>query len=163
AARGRVGPGQGAVTSFAIVPQALGFWIERLLRHGVRFSGPTKRQVGDVSEQVLSFEDGDGLMLEIVATSRALRRSGHGVGIMLPASAIRGGDGVTLWEENGTATAGVLVDLLGFTRVGAHETTEYFSADDSVVGVRSIGGFPRGNVSVGTVHHVAWRVGDDAA
>jgi hypothetical protein len=31
------------------------------------------------------------------------------------------------------------------------------------VDIRSVGGFPEGVVSVGTVHHVAWRVADDAA
>jgi glyoxalase family protein len=31
------------------------------------------------------------------------------------------------------------------------------------VDVRTIGAFPRGNVSVGTVHHVAWRVADRSA
>src|SRR5438067_131908 len=68
AARGRVGPGQIAVTSFAVAPSALGFWIERLLRFGVTYRGPTARRAGSVDEQVLAFEDGDGLMLEIVAT-----------------------------------------------------------------------------------------------
>ena len=33
--RGRQGTGQLAITSFAVLPGALGFWIERLLKHGV--------------------------------------------------------------------------------------------------------------------------------
>src|ERR1051325_11861623 len=43
AARGRPGPGQIAVTSLAVLPSALGFWVDRLLRHGVKYRGPTQR------------------------------------------------------------------------------------------------------------------------
>ena len=39
ARRGRQGVGQVAVTSFSVLPTALGFWIERLLRHGIRYEG----------------------------------------------------------------------------------------------------------------------------
>jgi glyoxalase family protein len=157
--RGRVGPGQVAVTSFAVPATALGFWIERLLRNGVRFRGPTARRIHGVIEQVISFADHDGLMLELVATPLA-----PGVS---PDSAVRGIHGVTLWEVDGGATARVLVDLLGFESAGTEDTTERFAAGDrgtrSIVGVRTTGDFLRGDVSVGTVHHVAWRASDDEA
>ena len=42
-----------------MLPRALGFWVERLVRHGIKYAGPTK--------QIISFEDHDGSMLEIVA------------------------------------------------------------------------------------------------
>lgn len=166
APRGRVGPGQIAVTSLAVAPQALGFWIERLLRHGVKFSGPTRRRVGDADEQSLSFEDGDGLMLEIVATPFGdSRPTSDRVADIPPESMIRGIHGVTLWEDDGAPTASVLVDLLGLDRVGEEETTHRFAAGPrgsrSVASVRITGAFPEGNVSVGTVHHVAWRVPDE--
>ena len=61
--RGRIGAGQVAVTSFAVVPSAIGFWVERLVRHGITYQGPTRRgPAGAESEQVLSFADPDGLM-----------------------------------------------------------------------------------------------------
>ncbi len=70
ARRGRHGTGQVAVTSFAVLPRALGFWVERLLRHGIKYQGPTK--------QVISFADPDGSMLEIVGHSGAEARSAWG-------------------------------------------------------------------------------------
>lgn len=166
APRGRVGPGQVAVTSFAVAPSALGFWIERLLRHGVKYSGPTSRRAGDVDEQVLAFEDGDGLLLEIVATPLAADRSGWDGAPGIPAaSAIRCVHGVTLWEEDGAPTATLLVELLGLERIDDHGTTVRFAAgargSRSIADIRTTGAFPRGNISVGTVHHVAWRVPDD--
>lgn len=168
APRGAIGPGQIAVTSFAVPPNALGFWIERLLRNSVRYRGPTARRLGSAGEQVLSFADGDGLLLEIVATPVASQRSGWDGAPGIPAqSAIRGIHGVTLWEEDGTETAALLVDVLGFERIGEEETTQHFAAGApgarSTVNVRTVGGFPKGNVSVGAVHHVAFRVSSDDA
>ena len=167
APRGRVGPGQIAVTSLGVAPSALGFWIQRLLRHGVAYRGPTTRQIGDIKEQVLSFSDGDGLMLELVATPAIADGAGWDGAPEIPSeSAIRGIRGVTLWEAGGAATAAILTDLLGLESADIDDTTHVFAAGDrgsgSFAAVRTIGGFPEGHISVGTVHHVAWRVPDDA-
>jgi catechol 2,3-dioxygenase-like lactoylglutathione lyase family enzyme len=166
ATRGRVGPGQVAVVSFAVAANALGFWIERLLHHVAKFRGPIARRVGDVDEQVLSFEDGDGLMLEIVATPLAGDHLGwNGAPGISAEVAIRGVHGVTLWEEDGGPTIAVLTDLLGLEKVDEDGTTQRFAAGSrgarSIADVRTVGAFPRGNISVGTVHHVAWRVPTD--
>src|SRR5918992_2089290 len=58
ARRGRQGTGQVAVTSFAVLPTGLGFWLERLIRHGIRFDGPRKQGATDGgAEQVVAFRD----------------------------------------------------------------------------------------------------------
>src|SRR5262249_42660926 len=66
ARRGRQGGGQVAVTASAVRPAAIGHWVERLLRFGVRYEGPTRRGTLADAEHVLAFKDPDGLMLEIV-------------------------------------------------------------------------------------------------
>jgi glyoxalase family protein len=71
ARRGRQGTGQVAVTAFAVLPSAIGFWVERLLRHGIQYEGPVKRAFG---ETVIAFRDHDGLMLEIVGQESAAAR-----------------------------------------------------------------------------------------
>lgn len=160
ARRGRRGPGQVAVTSLAIPPSALGFWIERLLRHGITYQGP--------SEQTLAFEDPDGLSLEIVADARAERRPAwrEAPGIP-PEAAIHGIHSVTLWAADGDATARVLVETLGFRSAGEAGGIRRLEAGDggpgATVKVRSIGGFPAGVGGAGTVHHVAWRAADEQA
>ena len=73
---GRQGPGQIAVTAFAVLPTAIGFWVGRLLRYGIRYEGPTRRGSGADTEQVLAFRDPDGLMLEIVGHRGAEARLG---------------------------------------------------------------------------------------
>lgn len=165
ARRGRQGTGQVAVTSFAILPGALGFWIERLLTHGIGHRGPTRR--GD-DEQVLAFTDPDGLMLELVAHAGARDRpawgEAHGVP---PEHAIHGFHSVTLWEERGDDTERVLTETLGMRRTRTLAGTRRFTVGDGgpgcIVDVRTIGGFLPGQPGAGTVHHVAWRVGDDSA
>jgi catechol 2,3-dioxygenase-like lactoylglutathione lyase family enzyme len=161
--RGRQGTGQTAVTSFAVRPQAIGFWVERLVKRGVAFEGPTRRG----EELVLAFRDHDGLLLEIVGHPGAEARDAWvGAGIA-EEHALRGFHAVTLWEERGDATERVLVDTLGFRPLSEGEGTRRFAAGDggpgTLVDVRSVGGFLRGLDGVGAVHHVAWRVADDDA
>jgi predicted esterase/catechol 2,3-dioxygenase-like lactoylglutathione lyase family enzyme len=165
ARRGRQGTGQVAVTSFAIPPAAMGFWIQRLLNHGVQYKGPTKRADG---EQVLSFTDHDHLMLELVAHPAAESRAGWDQAPGIPAeNAIRGFHAVTLWEERSEDTERVLVETLGFRPVTNFGGTRRYAAGDggpgTIVDVRVVGGFVSGQPGGGTVHHVAWRVDDDRA
>jgi catechol 2,3-dioxygenase-like lactoylglutathione lyase family enzyme len=165
---GRPGPGQVAVTSFAIPPAALGFWIERLLRHQVRYQGPTRRDTGPDAEQVIAFRDPDGLMLELVAHARAADRTAWADAPGIPPQhGIRGLHGVTLWVAAGEATERVLTDTLGFRPVSESGSTRRFAVADGVprgfVDVRTIGDFARALRGAGTVHHVAFAVGDDAS
>ncbi|MGE3617186.1 MAG: VOC family protein, partial [Gemmatimonadales bacterium] len=168
ARRGRAGAGQVAVTSFAVAPGAIGFWIERLLRMGIAYRGPASRPgEGEPGERLLAFEDPDGLMLELVADPRAPVRPDWDGGPDIPAeSAIRGFHSVTLWSDAGEATERVLVETLGFRPVRDGEGVRRFEAGEGgpsrIVNVRSVGGFPKGVTGTGVVHHVAWRAGDDA-
>ena len=168
ARRGRQGAGQVAVTSFSILPTSIGFWIERLLRHGIAYEGPARRGAGAGAEQVLAFKDHDGLMLELVGHQGAEARPAWGGAPGIPAEhAIHGFHGVTLWVEKGEETERVLVDTLGFRAAGEDGSTRRYAAGDGgpgrIVDVRAIGGFGRGAGGAGTVHHVAFAVADDEA
>lgn len=168
ARHGRQGTGQVAVTSFAIVPGAVGFWVERLVRHGIAHEGPTRREAGSLTEQVLAFKDPDGLLLELVGHPGAESRpTWAGAPGIAREHAIHGFHGVTLWVEQGEATERVLVESLGFRADGEHGSTRRYVAGEggpgTIVNLRAIGGFPRGAGGAGTVHHVAFAVADDAA
>ena len=166
---GRHGSGQVAITSFSIRPGSTGFWIERLLRHNVRYQPPIKRGAGADAESVIAFKDPDGLMLELVAHPGADARAAavwDGAGVPHE-HAIRGFHMVTLWVEQGDATGRMLTDTLGFREHAEQETSRRYVVDDGapgrIVEVRSVGGFGRGADGVGAVHHVAFAVPDDDA
>ncbi len=165
---GRQGPGQVGVTSFAVLPAALGFWVERLLRYGVVHQPLARRTIAGHTERVLAFRDPDGMLLEIVGHPGAEARPAwaDAPGVALE-HAIRGFHAVTLWVEQGEPTERVLVDTLGFRAVGETDEVRRFEAGaggpSTYVDVRATGGFVRGVGGAGTVHHVAFRVPDDAA
>ena len=168
ARRGRIGSGQIAVTSFAVVPGAIGFWIERLVRHGIKYQGPTRRGAGAGTEQVISFADPDGLMLEIVghpaAESRPAWADAPGIS---RDHAIHGFHSVTLWLDRATESEKILIETLGFRPLHEEGATRRFEVGQggpgALVDVRTIGDFGRGVGGAGTVHHVAFRVPDDEA
>lgn len=80
--------------------------------------------------------------------------------------AIRGFHSVALWVEQGDATVQVLVDSLGFRLISEDGPVSRLSNGDggpeTIVQVRTTGGFVAGASGAGTVHHVAWRIPDDA-
>ena len=100
--------------SLAIPPASLGFWIERLVQHGVKFEGPSRR----FDEQVLAFADPDGLLLELVATPRVERVAPWGDGPVPAEHAVRGLHGGTIWEDGDRGTAEFLTTRMGFRPVG---------------------------------------------
>lgn len=169
ARRGRQGPGQVAVTSLAVAPGAIGFWIERLLRYGIAHEGPTTRGPPRAdAERVLAIKDRDGLLLEIVGHARAEGRPAWaGARGIPPEHAIHGLHAVTVWVADGEATERVLVESMGFRPVREDGAMRRFAVGDggagTLVDVRSTGGFPPAVERAGTVHHVAWAVADGAA
>lgn len=161
--RGRIGTGQVAATAFGIPRASLGWWIERLGARGVSFTGPERR----FDDTVLRFQDPDGLVLELVALTRPIGE-GWGGGEVPAEHAITGFHGVTLWLDDGEPTSAVLAGTLGMHEVARDGTLTRFRVEDShgrpgcFVDVRTAQGFPNGLLGGGVVHHVAFRVADDA-
>jgi glyoxalase family protein len=114
---------------------------------------------------VLSFEDLDGQGLELVGTKVIEDRTGWTEGPVPKEHAIRGFHSVTLLEEVLEKTESVLVDTLGFRQVGEEENRFRYEAEKgaagTIVDIVSRPDSKRGFVSVGTVHHVAFRASDD--
>src|SRR2546427_513021 len=151
---GRQVTGQVAVTAFAVLPRALGFWVERLVGHGITFEGPTRH--------VISFKDHDGLILQLVGHAGAEARPAWGEAPGIPREhAIHGFHGVTIWTEHGDDTERVLVDTLGFRPVSEDGATRRFAVGDggprTIVDVRSGGRFVPRDGGAGTVTPVGCR------
>ena len=160
--RGRQGTGQVAVTSFAIAPSSVGFWIERFINKRVEFTPPQSRYD---DERVIAFKDHDGFMAELVAHPLAEGRPGwDGSGVPVEHS-IRGLFSVTLWQDTCDATVALLSDLMGFRLVREQGSVYRYAAGDggpgTIVDLRCVPGLWEGVMGAGTVHHVAFRAADE--
>jgi len=158
---GSRGAGQATATSFSVPAGTLDRWAERLDRLGIEREAPRPR----FDEEALTLFDPDGLALELVAQEGDARAPWAG-GPVAPEMAIRGFHHVTLTEWNPEVTARVLVDTMGFRLAGEEGDRSRFEAGAGGPGTRvdvlAAPSLPRGQVSAGTVHHVAFRVAGDA-
>ena len=164
ARRGRQGAGQVAVTSFAIAPSSVGFWIDRFIDKRVEFEQPKSRYD---EERVIAFKDDDGFLVELVAHSSADKRAGWDGGAVPAEHSVRGLFSVTLWQDSCEPTAQVLTDSLGFRLVREQGSISRYAAGDggpgAIVDLRCVPGLWAGVSGAGTVHHVAFRAPDDEA
>ncbi|NHN47401.1 ring-cleaving dioxygenase [Halostella sp. JP-L12] len=158
ARQGRVGTGQASTVSFLVPEGSLDYWADRLADEAVDVDGPTER-FGDA---VLSFEDPDGLPLELVARADAPEPN-------LPESpvpaehAICGFFGVTLSLSTVGPTADLL-ETMGYSETESErDRHRYESSGDLgyVVDLCEDPQMPQGQPGAGTVHHVAFRVEGD--
>ena len=162
AARGRRGTGQVAATSFAVPEGALDYWEDRLRQRDAAFLKRQRR----FDEEVLSFLDPDWMQLELVTRPGAEAGAPWEEGGIPFDYAIRGFDGVTLWEEDLTSTLDLLTGTMGFKQVGEEGPRIRLRAasdgNGALVDLLHLPGQERGWDGAGTVHHVAWRTPNDA-
>ncbi len=160
APRGRKGAGQVTTTSFSIPRDSVSYWVERLGKHGIGFTGPVDR----FGEQLISFSDPDSLNLELVAHAGESRR-GWSRGPVPREHAIRGFFGVTLSEEGYERTSSLLTETMGFNLIKQEGNRFRYAVRSggpgALVDLLCQPDARPGAVSVGTVHHVAWRTPDD--
>ena len=159
APRGRVGKGQVGATAFAVPPDSIEAWGERLADLGVDAEVPAER----FGERVLRLHDGDGQPLELVETDSAVEPWTGGP--VAAEHAIRGFAAVTLLSAAPGETARVL-ERLGFEADGEDgDRRRYRAAGDRavVVDLLDAGDEIRRRQGAGTVHHVAFRAPDEEA
>jgi len=162
ARQGHPGGGATGATAFAVPPHALPFWADRLREHGAT--------VGDVEvrfgEEVLPFSDPDGLPLELVGLPGAEGHAAWPDGAVPQHHAIRGFHSATLWEADPAVTEDVLLNHLGFQRVGQEgDRTRYRLPAGGLgthIDILARPGGVRARGGAGTVHHIAWRAADQA-
>ncbi|MGH9247566.1 MAG: ring-cleaving dioxygenase [Acidimicrobiales bacterium] len=158
---GRRGAGQATTTAFSIPEAAVGWWEERLASKGVAAVRPATR----LDEEALSFEDPDGLLIELVAHTGTDPRPPWESGPIAADHAIRGLHSMTMTEAGPEPTVDLLTGTLGFRLVAEEGDRLRFEVGEGGPGAQldvvSDPGADRGEVNVGTVHHVAWRAPDD--
>lgn len=160
---GRPGRGQAIATAFAVPPGSLDYWADRLAASEATVQEREER----FGAGVLPFTDPDGQPLELVEADAPIEPWADGP--VPEGRALRGFFGVTLHSAEPDATANVL-ELLGFERSGSTEEPDgdgervrYVADGDHATVVDLLRREPpQGRPGVGTVHHVAFRVADEA-
>jgi glyoxalase family protein len=162
ATRGQSGAGEVTKTALSVPLASLDYWQERLSDQGVLVERAGKR----FEEQVLAFADPDGMKIELVGHSGAGEANAPRFSQVPPEQAIRGFFGVTLLERRADETAAVL-NLMGFNKIGEEANRLRFAAEGHALGnhidLIVDPAAKSGCSGAGSVHHIAFRVADDAA
>lgn len=162
APRGRRGTGQVVTASFAVPRTAIRYWKSRLNERHV-LNEEMNPRFGD---SVLRFADPDGLMLELIESDRPPDTNLNGESDVPNEFAIRGFHAPTLEVQTADLTLQLLVQTFGFERSAEENNRQRFSLDEKSTGLqldlveRRDTGF--GQIAAGTVHHIAFRVADEA-
>jgi glyoxalase family protein len=160
-APGRIGIGETQETVFRVPETALGFWMQRLIGHGVKHEAPKKR----FGETVLAFQDPDGMRLALAALP-GIEGEGAWKSDVPEEAAIRGFHGVNLLLADAAPTAEILTEVLGFREAGRDGSLIRCkvagNGPGQIVDLHAAGDFLPGRLGKGSVHHVAFRAKDDA-
>ncbi|CAM3278290.1 ring-cleaving dioxygenase [Filibacter tadaridae] len=154
----KIGDGQVGVTTYVVPTGAFSFWEQRLQHFAIDFTKEVR-----FGEHYLAFEDPHGLQLELVE-----REAGDlnewTFGGVTPEVAIKGFGGATLYSAEPTQTGQLLENVLGFEKVGEENGLIRFHSQAAIGNVIDLKmtSTGRGQMGVGTVHHIAFRAEDDA-
>lgn len=156
-AQGQIGGGQVGVTSFAVPPESLSFWENRLTEKGIVVHKTTR-----FNETVLQFEDVHGLQLELVEREAGSQNTWSSDGLS-PKVAIKGFAGAVLFSTNPEATIETLTGTMGLNQLSEEDnvvrlTTEGPSGHTIDIPLEA---YSLGDMGIGTVHHIAWRASDE--
>jgi glyoxalase family protein len=180
----RDGHGLATEVSLAVPADTLDWWGARLSRYANGANGATVTAIETrFGERVLPIVDPHGLRIALVETAPAVGRgfTPWDASPVPPERQIRGLHGARVVERDPAPTAALLTGVLGFVPHATEGEWRRFVIPDPVVGAdaRSSGGLlsgvsgrhvdvcarpdaRRGAWGTGSVHHLAWRVDDDA-
>jgi glyoxalase family protein len=157
ARQGVIGDGQVGVTSFVVPKGAMDFWKERLETFNVAFT-----EMDRFGEKYLEFDDPHGLHLDIVERDEGEANTWN-FGGLTPEVAIKGFGGATLLSAQPDKTAELLEKVMGLELVAKEGDFSRFRSSAEIGNIIDLKQTPigRGQMGVGTVHHIAWRAIDD--
>ena len=160
----RDGYGLSTEVSLAVPPGSLVFWSGRLQRYGAAL-GTAETRFG---APVLPLMDPHGMRLALVESASSLDRpfTPWDGSPIAPEHQIRGLESARMSEAGVDVTAKFLEKALGFRHFGEENGWHRYGVGEGKSGqyvdVREVPGARRGAWGTGSVHHLAWRVDDEA-
>lgn len=155
--QGKIGDGQVGVTSYVIPVGAMPFWENRLEKLGVLFNKESR-----FGETYITLEDPHGLRLELVEREDG-EANNWTFGDITAEVAIKGFGGAILFSSQPEKTAKTLEEVMGLEKIAEEGDLIRFKSIGEIGNVIDLKTTSRGRgqMGVGTVHHIAWRAEDD--
>lgn len=159
---GKVGTGQSTTTAFSVPQGTLGWWQDHFKAIGVDSSIARASS----EEERLSLRDPDGLQIDLVASSLTDPRNPWDSASVPAEYAVRGQHSSVLTVEDPTASLETFTRDLGMKILsetdGRYRLSTHDGEPGTVVDLVTDRRGERGLVAGGTVHHIAFRVPDQA-
>lgn len=157
ASQGVLGGGQVGVTVFAIPPNSIFYWRERLNHFGVNYMVTTR-----FGEDCIRLTDPSGLLIDLIEREVGRDNSWSIVGIPQK-YAIKGLGGALLFSRASSKTALVLENILGLKRIAEEDGLIRYQAASDLGNIIDLNteNMASGLGGTGTIHHIAWRVKDE--
>jgi glyoxalase family protein len=159
---GKRGIGLTNEVSLAVPAGSLDFWAARLAEHGVSTGGRESR----FGERALPFNDPHDLALTLTETSDRREFTPWDSSPVPAEHQVIGLHSVRLAERDLAQTVNFLERGLGFTFAAEEGSWKRYQLGDGgsgrVLDVQEVPDGRRGSWGIGAVHHIAWRVPDDA-
>ena len=159
-ARPRMGHGLTHEVALEVPVASLDYWASRLQHYGT----PVVARESRFGDDTIALKDPHGLSLRLVGRPAGRPFTPWSASPVLPDHQVRGLFGAQVWERDGGLTASFVSEVLGFERLGTDNGCTRFGFADTpgVLDVKETSGVTRGAWGVGAVHHLAWRVDDEA-
>lgn len=161
ARRGRVGTGMASHIGYAVPEGSFDFWVQRFEEHGVKYSAPAER----FGEQYISFQDPDGLQLELIIPKNENKRKAWETDEVKANVATKGFHSVSLTLRDVRKTAEVLTDIFGYELEGQNGKHHRYRTDTvngaAIIDLIEDAEATPGLGGAGTNHHIAFRVQDE--
>jgi glyoxalase family protein len=158
----RTGHGLAVEVSLEVPAGSIEYWQSRLDQFGVPL-GEIESRFGD---RVLPVMDPHGMKVALVEPAAPKSRlfTPWPDSPVLPERQVRGLHSARLWEREAALTTRFLTNALGFEHLGTEDGWMRYAFPDVAGGldIRETPDERRGAWGVGCVHHLAWRVDDDA-
>ena len=162
ARQGHNGTGMATGFSYAVPKGSLEFWADRFNQFQVKHEAIAER----FGEQFLSFQDPDGLCIDLVVPENEDKRKSWQVPEINSSVGAKGFHDVALSLKNIKPTAEILTDVFGYSLYKQDGNRYRFitSAIESaaIVDLLELPVMPAGHNAAGTNHHVAFRVKDES-
>ena len=160
---GQQGTGKASEISLAVPEGSLDYWSTRLAHYGAVIGQPEVRR----GLRTLPVADPHGLPLALAETPERREFTAWERGSVPSERQIRGLHSLRADVLSLQPSEKFLTETLGFTAIGTEGRWHGYALGDGGSGkyieIRETPEAPRGEWGVGSMHHVAWRVPDDAA